>query len=362
MAASSEPRTGEEQPGGAPRARSSSAPVNGAAGPAANGRLGHNRAPRLRLPDFFIVGHPKCGTTALYRMLSQHPDLYMPLKESRYFAPELRTRFHRFGPDRLPHTLEEYLRLFTAAREDQRAGEASPSYLRSRHAAERITQLQPEARIIAILRDPASFLRSFHLQSVHNHTETQKDFGKAIALEAQRRRGKRIPRLSHSPEALMYSEHVRYVDQLRRFHAHFPREQVLVLIYDDFRADNRATVREVLRFLDVDETVAIEPSHVKPLPGVRSQTLHQMGRVVSVARRNRGSSSSLLRAANALVPGEIHSERLQSLWRRVVYTPPPVPDEGVMLELRRRFKGEVLAASEYLDRDLVTLWGYDEID
>ena len=90
------------------------------------------------MPDFFIVGHPKSGTTALYEMLRRHPQIYMPdLKEPRFFASDLRVRFQRRAPDpshpsALPQTFEEYLALFDAAGLDQRVGEASPLYLMSR--------------------------------------------------------------------------------------------------------------------------------------------------------------------------------------------------------------------------------------
>src|SRR6201988_4622409 len=89
-----------------------------------------------RMPDFFIVGHPKSGTTALYEMLRSHPQVYMPdLKETRWFAREL----HPGTPAAtFPATQRQYLALFAPARADQRAGEASPSYLRSREAAARI--------------------------------------------------------------------------------------------------------------------------------------------------------------------------------------------------------------------------------
>src|SRR5271156_5100787 len=199
---------------------------------------------RKRVPDFFIVGHHKCGTTALYEMLRRHPQIYMPdVKEPWFFARDLGVRFQPENP--LPQTLDEYLSLFTAAGPEQRVGEATPSYLMSHTAAASIADLQPDARIIAILREPASFLRSLHMQSVQNHAETETDLRKAIARDAIR------------PQELLYSEHVRYVEQLRRYHAVFAPEQVLVLIYDDFRADNEATVRRVLRFLEVDDGVAL---------------------------------------------------------------------------------------------------------
>src|SRR5437763_1909179 len=79
-----------------------------------------------------------------------------------------------------------------------------------------------------------------------------------------RREGREMPRFAFWPRTLMYSERVRYAEQLRRFHAAFPREQVLVLIYDDFRADNEGTVREVLRFLGVDETYPVAITDLNP--------------------------------------------------------------------------------------------------
>jgi hypothetical protein len=311
-----------------------------------------------RLPDFFIVGHPKCGTTALHQMLRTHPRIHMPLKEPRFFAMELRSRFRRLGPGKLPATIDEYVELFAGASPEQRVGEASPQYLRSKTAAGRIAQVQPEAKIIAILREPASFLRSFHLQAVNNHVETQTDLAKAIGMEDARRQGRRIPPFSQAPQALLYSDHVRYVEQLRRFHEAFPREQVLVLIYDDFRRDNAATVRRVLRFLDVDDELAIEPIQTDALQAVRSPVLYQLSTAVAlVYRRTVGRLGAGARAS-----GRARRGPAQRAWRRVVYRPPPPPDERLTLELRRRFKGEVAALSEYLGRDLVREWGYDQLD
>jgi len=318
-----------------------------------------------RYPDFFIVGHAKCGTTALYQMLRAHPQIYMPdNKEPRFFAPELWSRFRdRASPEaKRVLTLDGYLALFAAASPEQRVGEATTAYLRSTSAASRIAQAQPSARIIAILREPASFLRSFHLQLVKSNVETQRDLRKAMALEQARRQGKRIPRGSHVPATLLYSEHVRYVEQLRRYHAVFSPEQVLVLIYDDFRSDNEATMRRVMDFLEVDGTPPIESIETKRVKAVRSLPLHRLADGVRVARRNPAGAGRVARTVNALTPGALRSDAFRSMWRRVVYAAPRPPDEELMLELRRRFKPEVVALSDYLGRDLVTLWGYDEID
>ncbi|MGH2854826.1 MAG: sulfotransferase family protein [Solirubrobacteraceae bacterium] len=314
-----------------------------------------------RVPDFFIVGHAKCGTTALYEMLRRHPQIYMPeLKEPAFFAADLRSRFQRPTSGPLPQTLAEYLALFAAARPEQRVGEASSSYIVSRTAASGIAELQPAARAIAIVREPASFLRSLHLQLLQNHIETQRDLRKALALEEARRQGRRIPRRSPRPQALLYSDRVRYVEQLRRFHERFGRERVLVLIYDDFRRENEATVRRVLRFLEVDELAPIEASEANPTVRVRSQRLDDLVHTLSVGR---GPLSRAAKAPlKALTSARLRGAALRTVRRRVLVGEPPPPDEELMVQLRRRFKGEVVALSEYLGRDLVALWGYDRIN
>jgi hypothetical protein len=313
-----------------------------------------------RVPDFFIVGQAKSGTTALYSMLKPHPQIYMPeVKEPRFLASDLRDRFHIPATSTVPDTLEDYLALFDAAGPQRLAGEASPSYLTSRTAAAAIAQLQPAARIIAILREPASFLRSLHLQYVQAHVETERDLRKALSLERDRRQGKRVPRRSHRPSVLLYSEHVRYVEQLRRYHAVFPPEQVLVLIYDDFRSDNEATIRKVLRFLEVDENPPVAPRQVNPTVQVRAQRVHQLVHAVAAGR---GPLARAVQAsAKALAPSGLSRSSAVVVRDRIFFTKPPPPDEQLMLELRRRYKGEVVALSEYLGRDLVTLWGYDSI-
>jgi hypothetical protein len=324
-----------------------------------------------RLPDFFIVGHAKSGTTALYEMLKQHPRIYMPAykggagKEPWFFAADNPNR--QAGPERSVAftgrgrvTLADYLGLFADAEADQRVGEASTSYLWSHSAAQRIAAAQPGARIIAIMREPAAFLRSVHLQLLQNHHESERDFRKAVALDDARREGREIPRHSYWPQALIYSDRVRYVEQLRRYHAVFPREQVLVLIYDDFLADNEGTVRRVLRFLHVDDSAPIAPVLANPTIGVRSTRLNDL-RVA--LRDGRGPLLSAARGAGkALTSRRLREALYYPLQRRAVYRTAPPPDDAFMLELRRRFKGEVEALSDYLGRDLVGLWGYDELE
>jgi hypothetical protein len=318
-------------------------------------------AGRGRVPDFFIVGHAKSGTTALYEMLRRHPQVYMSdFKEPWFFSTDMRPRFQPPRAGTLPQTLEEYMALFADARPDQVAGEASASYLWSRTAAQGIAEVQPHARIVAILREPASFLRSLHMQFLENHVESKRSLRTALALEGQRREGKQIPRGSHRPQLLQYSDHVRYVEQLQRYHERFDSEQVLVLIYDDFRRDNGGAVRSVLRLLGVDETVPVNAMDVnRTNRSMRSQALDDLVHAVSVGR---GPASRFAKTAlKTFTPKRLRRDALSVAQRRIVHAATPAVDESLMLELRRRFKPEVGALSEYLDRDLIGLWGYDKL-
>jgi Sulfotransferase family len=314
-----------------------------------------------RVPDFFIVGHHKSGTTAMYEMLRRHPQVFMPdMKEPEFFRED---RLHRRdAPPRpvgrprkyaetRPQTYAEYLSLFQAAGPDQLVGEASPSYLFSPVSAGLIAQVQPAARIIAILREPASFLRSLHLQMLRDHVQTEPDLERAMAGEELARGDGR---------AMRYAERVRYTEQLRRYHDVFAPEQVLVLIYDDFRADNQATMRTILRFLGVEPGAPIKTVDVNPTIAARSRTLD---RKVLALKAGRGPVSRGVKATlKALAPQRMRRDVVRAFRRNVVYGSAPAPDETLMLELRRRFKPEVVALSDYLGRDLVSLWGYDGLD
>jgi hypothetical protein len=316
-----------------------------------------------RVPEFFIVGHPKSGTTALWDMLKDHPEIYMPPNKEPYFlADELRAPSatpRTFG--RTPETLEEYLSLFDDATPGQRVGEASAPYLWSRTAAGRIAELRPDARIIAILREPASFLHSLHLQFVQIYMEPEKDLRSALSLEDARREGRQIPSNRFwGPQATLYSDYVRYVEQLRRYQERFSPEQMLVLIYDDYRRENEATVRRVQRFLEVDDTHPIKVREANPTVRVRSQRLHSM--VHTVAAGTGPVPRAVQSAARRLAPRRLSRESAVAIRNRVFFGEPRPPEEGLMIELRRRFRPEVAALSEHLGRDLVSLWGYDSVD
>jgi hypothetical protein len=133
---------------------------------------------------------------------------------------------------------------------------------------------------------------------------------------------------------------------------------VLVLIYEEFRADNEGTVRSVLRFLGVDERVPLEPTAANPSVAVRSVRLDGLRH-----RLGGGANAPVAAAGGRSHPLRARGRRLLGGWARAaLYRKPPAPDERLMRELRERFRPEVLELGEYLNRDLVTLWGYDRLE
>jgi hypothetical protein len=312
------------------------------------------------IPDFFVVGHPKCGTTALHQMLKVHPEIHLPdRKEPWFFAEELHERTPP-RPEGTPRTLSEYAEWFSGAQPGQVVGDATAFYLWSHSAAANIAQVNPRARIVAILREPASFLHSLHLQQLETYVEVETDLGKAMELEPRRREGRSLPRYTYFPKMLLYSDFVRYAEQLKRFHAVFPAEQVKVIAYDDFRADNEATVRDVRRFLGVEQAGPVIALEANPTVRPRSQRLNELVHAVGVGRGP--VSQAVKQTIKAVTPAGPRRRAMHTLKRQAVFAPARPPDEAVMQRLRVRYRDEVVAASEYLGRDLVTLWGYDDLD
>jgi hypothetical protein len=132
-----------------------------------------------------------------------------------------------------------------------------------------------------------------------------------------------------------------------------------VLIYDDLRADNEAAVRSVLRFLDVDDTVPIEPREANPTVRMRSARLHELVHAVKVGR---GPASGLLkRSIKAVTPARARRSALRATERHLVQTSPRADDQQLMRELRERYRDEVVRLEEYLGCDLLERWGYGRV-
>ena len=200
-----------------------------------------------RKPDFFVVGAPKAGTTSLYHYLIQHPDISMTdPKEPHFF-------YNRRSPGEPvlgEKDLSEYLKLFEEAPEGRRAGEASTSYLWLTNAAREIKELQPEAKIIILLRDPVKRAYSHYWHHVRDDKEP---LGFKEALEAEPGRMEQ-----GAWHGFYYVGCGLYAEQVERYLDTFGRESVKVYLFEDLMENPRGVCRDVFGFLGVDPEVAVD--------------------------------------------------------------------------------------------------------
>jgi hypothetical protein len=294
----------------------------------------------VRRPDFFIVGAPKSGTTAMYSYLRRHPDLFLPQrKELRYFGSDLEIR------DRHRLTEEEYLAHFLAPPSASRVGTAYVWYLYSRTAVDEIVEFAPEAQFIAMLRNPIDMVHALHAENLSNGNEDISDFTAALDAEADRRHGLRMPPHAHLPQGLWYSTVPRYTEQLRRYVERVGRDNVHVILYDDFAADPAASFADTLRFLGVRDDVRPAGFEVvNASKRTRSERLrHLLARPPELPRR----------VIRAVMPGPLRRglyERAKRL--NITAAPRPPMPPATRERLRLMFADEAEQLSAFLGRDL----------
>lgn len=227
---------------------------------------------RRRIPNFFIVGAPKCGTTALHTYLQDHPDTFMALdRQGRKFEPQFFcTDFpgiKHFG------TAEDYQALFDGAPEGAHRGESSPWYLYSEVAVAHLRAHVPDARLIVMLRNPVNMAASLHGQLVYSLREDEPDFEAAWQLQEARRRGEALPRHCREPAHLQYGPVCSFAPQLERLYRHMPPEQVKVVLFEDLVADPRATYLSVLDFLGLSDDGRVDFPKINESSGYRNRAL-----------------------------------------------------------------------------------------
>src|SRR4051794_22152890 len=226
----------------------------------------------MAFPDFFLVGAPKAGTSALHAALVQHPQLYLSHpKEPKFFlcdgAPP--DPAGQRGPGDA-HSAQEWIwrrdryeALFDGAPAGARRGESTPFYLYDTAAHRRIAQRVPEARLVAIVRDPVDRAYSNWMHLWSDGLEPVADFGAAWDLEDERVAAGWAP-FWHYRRLGLYGE------QLAHLAAVFDRSQIHVLRYRELVDDPRAALASICRFLEV-EPLPLEPpppENVKPfVPG-----------------------------------------------------------------------------------------------
>lgn len=202
----------------------------------------------MRSPNFFIVGAPKSGTTAMSGYLGQNEKVFFTSpKEPDFFSTD-------FPGQCEVASEQEYFSLYEDATEEHIAvGEGSVWYLLSETAIQNIYNYNKDARIIVMLRNPVEQVYSMHQELYHRRYETEPDFEKAWRLQEIRSTGKKVPKYCREATFLQYGKIASYSSQLKRLFRIFPRDQIKIIIFDDFKSNTRQTYLETLQFLNVPD-------------------------------------------------------------------------------------------------------------
>lgn len=299
----------------------------------------------MTMPNFLLIGAAKSGTDALYSYLAQHPQIYMSLnKEPNFFIAEGRPEIPFHGPgdrdvleywDMWLSTLERYEALFAGVAGEKAVGEGSTWYLYDEQAPQRIHQHIPDARLIAILRNPADRAYSAYTMLLRDGREAIADFARALAAEDLRVQANWEPLWHYRRMSLYY-------EQVKRYYDMFSASQIRVVLYDDFNTRPDEVMRDLFKFLDVDE--AFEPDtslrgNVSLVP--KHLTYHTL-----IAGHH-----PLKRVAKTLLPAEFRQRLKERLVSSNLAKPAPLAPE-VRQQLVEVFRADILRLQELLGRDL----------
>jgi len=320
---------------------------------AVGSKVGSKVSKRLRKPNLFIVGEPKCGTTALWNMFEQHPQVFTEeIKEVNYFSQDLTDKWFKDEPRLLKYfkkTEGEYLKVFEHAKNEKYILDASVINLFSKESARKIYKFNPEAKIIAIFREPIDFLRAYHIFRQGPLQETEPDFFKALGNEDKyKKEGK--------PSYLYYSEWIKYDEHLERYLKIFNIKQIKVIIYEDFKKDNKGVFNEICDLLDIEKNLPISFKRVNK----RRTTKNRF--IIKIV-----DTPTVWVNARKLIPRPT-LEMLKKIYFYLVTTYAEkisLPEEEVM-KIKKKYRGNVLKFEKLLkhhkiitnDFNLIKYWGF----
>ena len=302
-------------------------------------------APR-RCADFFLIGAPRCGTTALSRYLAQHPAIcFSRPKEPHYFS--------RLEAGWTPAQLErDYLqRYFGHLNASHRLlGEGSVSYLYASDALAEIMRLNPAAKMLVMLRNPLEMLPSYHLRMHYIMAEDVEDFPTAWLLQEERAQGRKVPATCPDARLLRYRDVASFGAQLERLFAIADREQCLILLFDDLLADPLGVYRQALRFLGVEYDGLSEFSPRESSRSFRHRFLQRL--LWSPPKSVRGVvESAMLRAKQLKRPGRKSLLKRLARWNSIPARPAPL-SRSFRATLRNEMSGDIRLLGELIGRDL----------
>jgi hypothetical protein len=292
----------------------------------------------MDVPHCLIIGAPRSGTTSLYNYLQQHPQVLMSaLKETRFFAYEGQAVDYQGPADEYAYNRdtvtdpEAYRQLFADRAPGQITGEASPVYLyRGGRAAERIQHHVPDAKLIAIFRNPVERAYSDFLNMVRLGWEPLRDFGRALAEEEQRIAARWSPYYHYQAKGF-------YAEQLQPYLKRFDRAQMRFYLHEELRQDAASLMEDLFTFVGVDHRMSVDTTARHNRSGLpRNAALHRLLTHPTTERVMRGP----LRAVRTTLRD----------WNTAPDKPPMSP--AIRAELQETYRDDIRRLQDILGRDL----------
>ena len=288
-------------------------------------------------PNFFIVGAPKCGTTAMNDYLARHPDIFMAKKEIHYFGSDLKTKYKV--------TYTEYLDYFKSSNDKKVIGEASVWYLFSQMAAKEIKDFSPAAKILIMLRNPVDVLYSLHSQHLYDGNEDVTDFERAISLDAERKKGNKLPDSVDYTELPPYIDSVLFADQVKRYLDAFGEENVRIILYDDFVKNTDDAVAGTLKFLGLANINTGEYRVINLNKSIRLFFLHRL---------IKNPPPRLRKIVRIILPFKAVRHHIMSYFSRlnIKYKKRKKMDDQLRLRLKEKLAEDISSLSKIIKRNL----------
>ncbi|HPF09985.1 MAG TPA: sulfotransferase [Flavobacteriaceae bacterium] len=296
--------------------------------------------------DFFVIGAARSGTTSLYNYLKQHPMVFLPnIKELNFFSEVTSNDPEEYEPPhrgRHYHTkiiqaLDTYQGLFEAAESKQLKGDISPSYLWEPETANRIWKHNPNAKIIVTLRNPVKRAYSHYQMNYSVGYERNKTFEKALKAPSER----------VWSGGNLYLEWSSYYAPLKAYYQKFNRENILVLVFEEWVAQREQTMNRIFDFLGIQpHSVDITEEHNKKVTYKNIKVLN--------ALRTRFIKK---------IVSSVVSQKIKDRWKERLFAAEDVKtsiDPFLKKELEGFFLEEVLKLEGLTQLPLSKLWEFNK--
>jgi len=230
----------------------------------------------LRKPNTFIIGAPKCGTTALCEYLKTHPNVFFSNPKELLFWADDFPRANESSHTPI-HSVDQYMRVFSkVSSEHSVIAEGTVTYLYSKSAVKRIIEFNPAAKFIVMARNPIAMAESWYGELCYNGYEDLLTFEEAWNAQGDRALQKRIPYGCKVPEFLQYKAVCSVGEQVERLLRIVPPSQVHLLSLEAFIANPLSEYRQVLRFLGLDDDGRTEFPSVNEAKAMRIRALRRL--------------------------------------------------------------------------------------